>query len=63
MVRRKKQQMAEALALAYADNMDAKLEMITEVYDKAEPTIEWLGFNRYMDSNVRQSSGYIQKRK
>ncbi len=59
----KKPAMAEALALAYADNMDAKLEMITEVYDKAEPTIEWLGFNRYMDSNVRQSSGYIQKRK
>ena len=59
----KKPAMAEALALAYADNMDAKLEMITEVYDKAEPTLEWLGFNRYVDSNVRQSSGYIQKRK
>ena len=59
----KKPAMAEALALAYADNMDAKLEMITEVYDKAEPTLEWLGFNRYVDSNLRQSSGYIQKRK
>ncbi len=59
----KKPAMAEALALAFADNMDAKLEMITEVYDKAEPTMEWLGFNRYVDSNVRQSSGYIQKRK
>lgn len=59
----KKPAMAEALALAYADNMDAKLEMVTEVYDKAEPTLEWLGFNRYVDSNLRQSSGYIQKRK
>ena len=59
----KKPALAEALALAYADNMDAKLEMVTEVYDKAEPTLEWLGFNRYVDSNLRQSSGYIQKRK
>lgn len=59
----KKPAMAEALALAYADNMDAKLEMVTEVYDKAEPTLEWLGFNCYVDSNLRQSSGYIQKRK
>jgi len=58
----KKPALAEALALAYADNMDAKLEMVTEVYDKAEPTLEWLGFNRYVDSNLRQSSGYIQKR-
>lgn len=59
----KKPAMAEAVALAFADNMDAKLETITEVYDKAEPTTEWLGFNRYMDSNIRQSSGYVQKRK
>lgn len=59
----KKPAMAEALALAFADNMDAKLETITEIYDKAEPTIEWLGYNRYMESNIRQSSGYLKKRK
>jgi 3'-5' exoribonuclease len=59
----KKPAMAEALALAFADNMDAKLETITEIYDKAEPTTEWLGYNRYVESNLRQSSGYVQKRK
>lgn len=59
----KKPAMAEALALAFADNMDAKLETITEIYDKAEPTMEWLGYNRYMESNIRQSSGYLKKRK
>ena len=51
----KKPAMAEALALAYADNMDAKLEMVTEVYDKAEPTLEWLCFNRYVYSKLSQS--------
>ena len=59
----KKPAMAEAIALNFADNTDAKLETITEVYDKAEPTTEWLGFNRFVDSNVRQSSGFVQKRK
>lgn len=39
------------------------LETITEIYDKSEPTTEWLGFSRYVDSNVRQSSGYVQKKK
>lgn len=59
----KKPAMAEAIALNFADNTDAKLETITEVYEKADPTTEWLGFNRFVDSNVRQSSGFVQKRK
>lgn len=59
----KKPALAEAIALSFADNTDAKLETITEIYDKAEPTTEWLGFSRYVDSNVRQSSGYVQKKK
>lgn len=59
----KKPAMAEAMALNFADNADAKLETMTEVYDKAEPTTEWLGYNRLLESNVRQSSGHIQKRK
>lgn len=59
----KKPAMAEAMALYFADNTDAKLEMIAEAYDKAEPTLEWLGYNRLVDSNIRQSSGYLQKRK
>lgn len=59
----KKPALAEALALSFADNTDAKLETITEIYEKADATTEWLGFSRYMDSNVRQSSGCVQKRK
>lgn len=59
----KKPAIAEAMALNFADNADAKLETMTEVYDKAEPTTEWLGYNRLVESNIRQSSGYVQKRK
>lgn len=59
----KKPALAEAIALSFADNTDAKLETITEIYDKADATTEWLGFSRYVDSNVRQSSGYVQKKK
>ena len=59
----KKPAMAEAMALSFADNLDAKMETITEEYDKAEPTLQWLGFNRLLDSNIRQSSGYLKKRK
>ncbi|MBR1740997.1 MAG: HD domain-containing protein [Lachnospiraceae bacterium] len=59
----KKPAMAEAMALSFADNLDAKMETMTEVYDKSEPTLQWLGFNRLLDSNIRQSSGYLKKRK
>lgn len=59
----KKPAIAEAMALYFADNADAKLETLTEIYDKADATTEWLGFNRIVDSNIRQSSGYVQKRR
>lgn len=59
----KKPALAEALALYFADNADAKLQTTTELYEKSDPTPEWLGFNRLLDSNIRQSSGYLEKRK
>lgn len=59
----KKPAIAEAMALNFADHADARMETMTELYDKADPTMEWLGFNRFVDSNIRQSSGYLQKRK
>lgn len=59
----KKPAIAEAMALAFADNTDAKLETMTEIYEKSNPTTEWLGYNKIVDSNIRQSSGLIQKRK
>ncbi len=58
----KKPAIAEALALNSADNADAHLQTVTEIYDKAEASTDWLGYNRYMETNVRQSSGYVQKR-
>lgn len=57
----KKPAMAEAMALAFADNADARLETMTEIYEKASPSTEWLGYNRIVDSNIRQSTGYVKK--
>lgn len=47
----KKPAIMEAVALNFADNTDAKLQIFTEMM---ENTIEtgWLGFNRLFDSNV-----------
>lgn len=53
----KKPALAEAFALNMADNTDAKLEIFTEVFDNAGENMEWLGFNRMIDSNVRQTYG------
>lgn len=59
----KKPAIAEALALSFADNIDAKMETITEIYEKAEPNLEWIGFQKLFDSNVRQSIGCVNNRK
>ena len=53
----KKPALAEAFALNMADNTDAKLEIFTEVFDNAGDNMDWLGFNRMLDSNVRQTFG------
>lgn len=53
----KKPALIEAVALAFADNTDAKLEGFIEVldanHDKGE---EWLGYSRMFDGNVRATS-------
>ncbi|MCR5203092.1 MAG: HD domain-containing protein [Lachnospiraceae bacterium] len=59
----KKPAIAEAMALNMADNTDAKLENITELIEKADPTTEWLGYQKFYDSYIRQSSGTAEKRK
>ena len=59
----KKPAIAEAMALNFADNADARLETMTEIYDKSQATTEWLGYNRFVDSNIRQSAGCAKKRK
>lgn len=51
----KKPALAEALALNFADNTDAKMQTLIEVF-KEKDTKEWLGFNRLFDSNLRKTS-------
>ncbi len=45
----------EAMALHLADNADAKLQTLTEVFDQAGDNMDWLGFNRMFESNLRQT--------
>ncbi len=52
----KKPALAEAMALNYADNTDAKLETMREILKSAGENKDWLGFNRLFDSNLRRSS-------
>lgn len=53
----KKPALAEAVALSFADNMDAKMETLKEVFTAA-PAGEkgWLGYNRLLESNIRKTS-------
>ena len=51
----KKPAIIEAMALNLADNMDAKLETMTEVLESGPVNDEWLGFNRFFDSNLRRT--------
>ena len=54
----KKPALIEALALNFADNTDAKMETMKEVFNsnsQAGPD-QWLGYNRLFESNVRKTS-------
>lgn len=53
----KKPALAEALALSFADNMDAKMETIREIFaGTPENNTEWLGYNRLLEANIRKTS-------
>lgn len=53
----KKPALAEAVALSFADNVDAKMETIKELFASApEGNQGWLGYNRLLESNIRKSS-------
>ena len=54
----KKPALIEAMALNLADNADAKLETMTEILHSAGDNNGWLGFNRFMDSNLRKTSEF-----
>lgn len=49
----KKPSLIEALALAHADNIDAKLQTFTEVLNANQDKAGWLGFNKMFESNIR----------
>ncbi len=51
----KKPALMEAMALNLADNTDAKMQTMTEIF-KGVDNLEWLGFNRVLDSNLRKTS-------
>ncbi len=53
----KKPALAEALALSMADNMDAKMETLNELFNTAVDD-GWLGYQRNFDSNVRKTGEY-----
>lgn len=50
----KKPALFEAVALNMADNTDAKLEMMTEIFGNTAET-GWLGYNRVFESNLRST--------
>ena len=53
----KKPALAEAVALSFADNVDAKMEAMEEAFvNVPEGNTDWLGFNRSFDSNIRKTS-------
>ena len=51
----KKPALAEAAALNLADNADAKLETLREIFDSAKDASGWLGYNRLFESNIRKT--------
>ena len=51
----KKTALVEAAALNLADNTDARMETLTEIFEAAGDRTDWLGFNRIMDSNIRKT--------
>lgn len=54
----KKPAIIEAVALNFADNTDAKLETMKEILTTTQPAgnTEWLGYNRFMESNIKKTS-------
>ncbi|MFI3177428.1 MAG: HD domain-containing protein [Eubacteriales bacterium] len=50
----KKPALAEAIALNFADNVDAKMQTFLEAIEATEET-GWIGYNRLFESNIRRT--------
>ncbi len=46
----------ESMALFMADDTDAKLESLTEIFTQAGDNTGWLGYNRRLETNLRRTS-------
>lgn len=57
----KKPALAEAVALTMADNTDAKMETLTEIFRNAKEQSDWIGYNRLFESNLRRASAAEEK--
>lgn len=52
----KKPALMEAMALSFADNMDAKMETMKEALAAVpDGNVEWQGFNRFLGTNIRKT--------
>ncbi len=54
----KKPALAEAVALNLADNTDARMETLTEIFAADKGKREWLGYNRLFESNLRRTGDF-----
>ena len=52
----KKPALLEAVALNFADNTDAHMQMMIEALKAAGDNQGWLGYNRLFESNIRRTS-------
>lgn len=52
----KKPALVEACALNLADNTDARMETLTEIFESAGNKTDWLGYNRILESNIRKTN-------
>lgn len=51
----KKPATAEAMALHFADNMDAKMETLKEMFESTTVAGDWLGYSKFFDSHIKKS--------
>ncbi len=52
----KKPATAEALALHFADNTDAKMQTVTELLNSGDQKTEWMGYQKLFESNIMRST-------
>jgi 3'-5' exoribonuclease len=50
----KKPALVEAVVLNFADNADSKIQILIEAFNE-KPNLEWLGYNRLFESNLRRT--------